>query len=64
MNFDFKNGYKDESKGNSEKSCSCFRNRVSHKNDINQSGHGGQTSPSIFKIALKIISHRFRVIKV
>ena len=31
MNFDFKNGCKNEFKDNNEKSCSWFRNRVSHK---------------------------------
>ena len=29
MNFDFKNGYKNEFQDNNEKSRSCFKNRVS-----------------------------------
>ena len=31
---------------------------------VNQSGHGEDKRPPFFKIALKIISHRFRFIKV
>ena len=34
MNFDFKNGCKNEFKDNNEKSCSWSRNRVSHKIDF------------------------------
>ena len=34
MNLDFKNGCKNEFKDNKEKSCSWFRNSVSHKNDF------------------------------
>ena len=34
MNFDFKDGCKNEFKGNNEKSCSWTRNRVSHKIDF------------------------------
>ena len=34
MNFDFKNGFKNEFKDNNKKSCSWSRNRVSHKIDF------------------------------
>ena len=34
MNFDFKNGCKNEFKDNSEKSCSWSSKRVSHKIDF------------------------------
>ena len=34
INFDFKNGCENEFKDNNEKSCSCSRNRVSHKIDF------------------------------
>ena len=34
MNFDFKNGCKNDFRDNNEKSCSRFRNKVSHKIDL------------------------------
>ena len=34
MNFDLKNGCKNELDDNNVKSCSCSRNRVSHKIDF------------------------------
>ena len=42
INFDFKNGFKNEFKDNNEKSCSWSRNRVSHEIDFKAvSPHNG-----------------------
>ena len=42
----------------------CLTRVALRLSDASNSGHGGTNVPPIFKIALKIIKHRFRVIKV
>ena len=62
MNFDFKNGCKNEFKDNNEKSCSWSRNSVSHKIDLKAQWlrNGGGHADSV--VVNQIISGEFNLL--
>ena len=61
MNFDFKNGCKNEYKDNNEKSCSWSRNTVSHKIDFKAQWLRNGHSDSVGVNKLKFLFLMFNI---
>ena len=58
MNFDFKNGCKNEFEDNHEKSCSSSRNRVPHKIDFKVVGPEKSQADSVGVKRIDLENHK------